>query len=183
MHMIWRALKYYFSQSTVRGKQRRACNTEPVAYVDWQAYLGRWYEWARFETPFEFGLADVYAEYAAEEEGKIRICNYGTDAVGKQFQAKAMAVVAGGGQLRVSFVPFASFISSLYRVLYVDEFYESALVSNASGSCLWLLARQPVFSQEVADVLLREAEQRGFDVSALVFNASLKAEPVTAHPL
>ena len=180
--MIWRALKYYFSQSVARRRQRSACNTEPVAYVDWQSYLGRWYEVARYETPFEFGLADVYAEYAAAEDGKISICNYGTDAVGKLFSARAEAVVAGAGQLRVSFVPFVNFISSLYCVLYVDELYESALVSNSSGSCLWLLARQPRVSQDVLDDLLYEAEQRGFDVSLLVFNSALKAEPVAARP-
>ena len=174
--MIWRAIKYYFSQSSGRRKPSFDCDTTPVADVDWQAYLGRWYELARFETPFEFGLADVYAEYAALEDGKISIRNCGTDAVGKLYEAQAQAVVAGGGQLRVSFVPFFNFISSLYRVLYVDADYEYALVSNESGSCLWLLARQPQVAQNVVDELLSAAQARGFDVRSLIFNHALKGQ-------
>lgn len=156
-------------------------NTEPVEYVDWESYLGRWYEIARIETPFEFGLADVYAEYDSLEDGRISICNHGTDVVGKTYKAEAVATIAGAGQLRVAFVPFIHFISSLYRVLYVDENYEHALVSNTSGSCLWLLARSRVPSQFAVEEMLLEAEKRGFEVEQLVFNNSLKEDFVGAR--
>lgn len=180
--MIWRAIKYYFSQSVPRRQTEGTRNTEPVQYLDWASYLGRWYEIARLETPFEFGLSDVYAEYAAMNDDRISICNYGTDAEGKTYRAEAVATFAGAGQLRVAFMPFLHFISSLYRVLYVDDNYEHALVANTSGTCLWLLARSRVPSRFAVDEMLLEAEKRGFDVEQLVFNRDIKEDVALARP-
>ena len=52
-------------------------NTCPADGVDLRQYLGRWYELARLETPFEKGLEEVFAEYRMQSDGNISISNYG----------------------------------------------------------------------------------------------------------
>lgn len=165
--MIIRAIQYYFRAGQAAEHNTTTADTSPAQDVCWEAYMGRWYEWARYETPFEYGLDEVYTEYEATEDGKLNICNYGTDANGNTHRARAKAKVAGAGKLNVSFIPLLRFLSSPYHVLYVNESYSAALVSNESGSCLWLLGRTPCFSDDEFEELEDEAHRRGFRTDTL----------------
>ncbi len=160
--MILRALLYYLFQRNP-GKM---ADTRPSDNVDLSQYLGRWYELARYETPFEEGMEEVFTEYKARPDGRISITNSGLKNGHRRMEAHATATPAAPGQLRVSFVPF---LSSAYNILAVDEFYRHALVSNASGSCLWFLSRSPQIVPDSFEPMKREALRRGFDLSALHF--------------
>lgn len=165
--MIIRAIQYYFSAERDTERSCYDADTTPANGVCWEAYMGKWYEWARYETPFEYGLDEVYTEYEATDNGKVHICNYGTDTTGNTLKAKAQAKIIGEGQLSVSFIPLLRFLSTAYHVLYVNNSYTAALVSNASGSCLWLLGRTPHYRDETFEELLNEARQRGFRTDIL----------------
>jgi apolipoprotein D and lipocalin family protein len=133
--------------------------------------MGRWYEWARFETPFEYDLDDVYAEYELKNDGSVSITNYGTDKKGHQSKAHAVGKIAGKGMLSISFIPILHFPASSYRVLYVDDAYNYALVSDKKGSCLWFLGRTPQASKEALNILKYEADVRGFHTENLRYTA------------
>ncbi len=165
--MILRALKYYFSDRKKNAAKGQGTDTTPCNYVCWEPYSGGWYEWARYDTPFEYGLDDVYTEYEALSNSELSITNYGTDADGNRQKARAKATIDGAGRLLVSFVPLLRFISTPYHVLYVDAHYSHALVSNESGSCLWLLGRTPHYATADYQSLCREAAARGFDTALL----------------
>lgn len=137
--------------------------------------MGRWYEWARYETAFEYGLDDVYTEYEMSEDGGVEVNNYGTERSGKQLHAHATGSVAGAGRLKISFVPMLRFISSSYHVLYVDKDYTHALVSNESGNCLWFLGRAQHYHTADYKKLCQEASARGFDVTSLRLTSHEKA--------
>lgn len=163
--MILRALKYYFT----RRKQvcHPAPDTTPTAVIDWEKYVGRWYEWGRYETPFEYEMDNVYAEYEIMPNGKIKITNYGTDAKGTPHKAKAVASIRNAGCLDVSFIPLLRFMSTPYHVLYVDKDYRHALVSNQSGTCLWILGRAPHAIEAKYESMCNLAEEKGFDTDFL----------------
>ena len=165
--MILRALRYYFSDRNGGQDAAGEVDTTPISEVRWESYTGRWYEWARFETPFEFELDEVYTDYTMGADGTLSITNCGTDAKGHQKKATAKAGIAGEGKLSVSFIPFLRFLSTPYHVLYVDENYSRALVSNESGSCLWLLGRTPLYTASAYRQLLNEAALRGFNTQHL----------------
>lgn len=129
--------------------------------------MGRWYEWGRFETPFEYEMDNVYAEYEMTPNGKIKITNYGTDSNEKKHKASAVATISGGGSLEVSFIPLLRFISTPYLVLYVDQDYRHALVSNQNGSCLWILSRTAYADKPTYTSLCNIAKDKGFDTSFL----------------
>lgn len=164
--MILKALFYYLFQ---RPKAQQA-DTKPTDSADLYRFLGRWYELARFDTPFEKGLEEVYTEYKVCEDGNIKITNYGIDANHHRHEAHAMAYPTDQiGQLKVSFIPLLRFINSPYNILHIDDCYMNALVSNDSGSCLWFLSRRPVIVPESFNKLRHEAQHRGFDLHDLHF--------------
>lgn len=165
--MILRALQYYFSERKSPAPGEPLPETTPASGLDWSRYMGRWYEIARFETPFEFGLDEVWTEYAMQPDGQVLVANYGTDSAGKVYKARATARPVAEGVLQISFVPLLRFISSPYHVLRVDTDCKNALVSNETGSCLWLLSRQSHATLQQLLPLLQEAVLRGFDISQL----------------
>lgn len=150
-----------------RGK---APDTTPQRDIRLSAYLGRWYEQARYECFFERGMDEVYADYARAEEGGLRITNGGTTASGKHKRAQGHALIpdaAEPGRLSVSFVPPYKWFRAPYHILYVDEDYRMALVSGAGRGYLWLLTRKRKADEITMRRLLDEAQKRGFDISVL----------------
>lgn len=167
--MITRAIRYYFRERSNWDKTADSVDVIPMQGVCWEAYLGKWYEWARYETPFEYGMDNVHTVYEAMDNGDIAITNCGTDEQGKTHKARAIASRDGEGILQVSFIAWMRFLSTPYIVLYVDEEYSHALVSNASGSCLWLLGRAPSYTEAQLTTLCTQAAARGFNVQRLRF--------------
>ena len=162
--MILRALLYYLFAPVNKAN----VNTCPAEGVDLRQYLGRWYELARFETPFEKGLEEVFTEYRMQSDGNISISNYGRSmADGKRREAHAIGSPADSGRMCVSFIPWLRFLCTSYNILAVDEFYRNALVSNNTGTCLWFLSRCPQIVPDDFERLKSEALRRGFDLSAL----------------
>ena len=50
---------------------------QPVTDFQADRYLGRWYEIARLDHPFERGLSRVFAEYTRRDDGSIAVVNRG----------------------------------------------------------------------------------------------------------
>ena len=136
---------------------------------DLSRYLGKWYEIARFDHSFERGMQNVTAEYSLRDDGKVSVFNSGWK--GEKFKlaegkAKYPDPKNDPGHLRVSF--FLFFYSD-YNVMLLDNDYSVALVGSRSPNYLWILSRTPVVEREVLDVLLEEAQNRGYDISKLIW--------------
>lgn len=140
-----------------------------IPYFDLNRYLGTWYEIARFDHSFERGLDNVIAEYQLRDDGKVSVINSGWKgdkykwAEGK---AKQPDPVGDPAHLKVSF--FLFFYSD-YNVMLLDDDYQVALVGSKSPNYLWILSRTPELSQDILDVVLEEAETRGYDISNLIW--------------
>ena len=81
---------------------------EPAKAVDLQRYLGRWYEFARYENAFEKDCEAVTADYALRPDGKVSVRNSCHEATvrGPLKVADGVAVRAGdrlGAKFKVSF--------------------------------------------------------------------------------
>lgn len=143
----------------------------PVRGFDADRYLGKWYEVARLDHPFERGLTRVSAEYRRRDDGGIDVVNRGWDAAAQRWrQAEGRAYFVEGpevGQLKVSF--FGPFYGA-YVVFELDrEGYQWAAVSGPDRTYLWILARRPDLDPAVRDRLVARAKALGFDTDALVF--------------
>ena len=51
----------------------------------------------------------------------------------------------------------------------LDDDYQVALVGSKSPKYLWILSRTPELSPEIIEVVLEEAQERGYDTSQLIW--------------
>jgi len=146
-----------------------------VPMIDLERYLGTWFEICRLPLKWEDAEAcDITATYSLQSNGKVRVDNRCFDRVGKPDQAigEAVPVDASNAKLKVSFLPqflrWIPFTKGDYWILRISPEYDVALVGTPTRENLWLLARNPQLSPEVTVDFLATAEQKGFDLSALI---------------
>lgn len=147
------------------GNAQKVDNT-PVATLDLNRFLGDWYEIARFDHSFERGVELCKANYALREDGKIAVTNTGVkEGKNKTSNGKAKTTDKPA-VLRVSF--FGPFYSD-YRVMMLDDDYQWALIGSGSAKYLWILSRTPELPKETIDLILTEAQRRGYDTTQLIW--------------
>ena len=130
-------------------------------------YLGTWYEIARLPQRFERGLNQVSATYTLKE-GRLQIVNRGIRN-GKEQLATAIGHFKDSpnvGDLRVSF--FRPFYGD-YRIIWLSQTYDCAIVTSSNRSSCWILARTPTLPKEQCDRLLQQAAAWGFDITHFEF--------------
>lgn len=140
-----------------------------VTEFDLSRYLGEWYEVARYNHSFEKGMDNTMAEYILQDDGKVFVLNTGWKN-GKfevaQGKAKYKDPEGNPGALKVSFFLF---FYSEYNVMMVDENYQISLVGSKAEKYLWILSRTPVPDPDLLQMVLDEAEARGYDTSKLIW--------------
>ena len=140
-----------------------------VDTFDLSRYPGQWYEIARYNHSFERGMDNTMAEYILQDDGKVFVLNTGWKngkfevAEGK---AKYKDPEGNPGALKVSFFLF---FYSEYNVMMVDENYQISLVGSKAEKYLWILSRTPVPDPDLLEMVLDEAEARGYDTSKLIW--------------
>lgn len=144
---------------------------EPIQNFELDRYLGRWYEVARLDHSFERGLDAVTADYSLRDDGGIRVINSGRDITsGETQQAEGRAYFvekSNIGYLKVSF--FGPFFGS-YVIFELDQKgYQYAFVAGNTTDYLWLLAREPVVSDDVLRNFKDKASTFGFNTEDLIF--------------
>jgi apolipoprotein D and lipocalin family protein len=147
----------------------------PVPRVDPQRYAGTWYEVARLPNRFQTQCAgDVVATYAPRPDGTIDVTN--------RCRTESGALDVAGGhatpqdptnaKLRVSFLPaglrWLPFARGDYWVLALDDDYRWAMVGAPSRDFLWILARQPMLTEDEFGTLLGQAREMGFPADKVV---------------
>ncbi|MEC5399917.1 lipocalin family protein [Uliginosibacterium sp. H1] len=144
---------------------------EPASVTNFQPkrYLGRWHEIARLPNRFQKECAAyVTADYAALEDGDIRVTNRCQKADGSTIVAEGRARQPDSrlAQLRVSFLPdwlrWLPFTEADYWVLALSPDYRYALVGTPGRDYLWVLSRTPTLPAEVTQALLLEAAAMGY---------------------
>jgi apolipoprotein D and lipocalin family protein len=144
-------------------------NLTVVSDFDVSAYLGTWYEAARYPHRFEKGLNSVSATYSLNNKGTIKVENRGfNDKKQKWEDIEGVAKFKDTddrGWLKVSF--FKPFYAS-YKIIYLDEAYSKAIVTGPSYGYLWILVRNPSLPKEELSELIDKAEKLGFDPEKLI---------------
>jgi lipocalin len=152
------------------GEQMGKIDITTVKNVDINRYMGKWYEIARFPHSFEKDLVGVTATYTLREDGKIDVLNQGylKTLDGKLKKARGKAKIPNAddsGKLKVSF--FLFFYADYY-ILELDEAnYQYALVGSSSAKYLWILCRKPEMPGVTYNMLVSEAQARGYDTDKL----------------
>lgn len=141
----------------------------PVAQVDVDRYVGKWFEVARLPNGFEEGCEGVTAEYAKRPDGKLTVLNTCREGApgGEARVAKGAARIVdpvSNAKLKVSF--FGPFEGD-YWVLERADDYSWSLVGEPRGRYLWILSREPVLGERLKAELVGKLKARGYDTDAL----------------
>ncbi|WP_426359278.1 lipocalin family protein [Pseudocolwellia sp. HL-MZ19] len=142
---------------------------KPVSDFELQNYLGKWYEVARLDHPFERGLSKVSAEYSLKDDGGVKVINRGLSEDKEWSQAEGKAYFVKDttqGYLKVSF--FGPFYGS-YVIFELDENYQYAFVSGPDTEYLWLLARTPTVDEKVLEKFVAMSKERGFNTENIIY--------------
>lgn len=148
---------------------------KPVANLDVQRYLGRWYEIAKFPNRFQKKcVSDTSADYALRPDGKLSVLNQCRLANGEWEKALGLARQVGDAQsarLQVRFAPawlsFLPFVWGDYWVVDLDDRYELAAVSEPQREFLWILSRTAQVDPARYAALLARLASMGLDTSRL----------------
>ncbi|NEN22286.1 lipocalin [Cryomorpha ignava] len=137
---------------------------------DKEKFLGKWYEIARLDHPFEKNLTNVTATYSKKSNGKIEVVNRGYNEFEfnwKEADGKAkFKDDENRGALKVSF--FGPFYAG-YNVIEVDEDYNHMLVAGDNLDYLWILSRKTDIPGKVKDNFLSKAKKLGYKTSRLIW--------------
>ena len=147
----------------------------PVADVDIDRYVGRWYEIARFPNRFQKKCTgNVSAVYSRRPDGRIDVRNSCTTADGHTETSGIARRADRKGPpsvLEVRFAPaILSFLPSVwgdYWILDLSDDYDTAVVGSPDREYLWFLARTPSVDQATFARMTEAARAQGFDVDRL----------------
>jgi apolipoprotein D and lipocalin family protein len=148
---------------------------KPIASLDVERYMGRWYEIAKFPNHFQKKcVADTQAEYRLVSGAGVQVVNRCRMANGQISQASAVAKQMGGTdspRLKVRFAPaWLSFIPAVwgdYWVVDIDEAYQLVAVSEPEREYLWILSRSQKVAPAPYQALLQRLQHIGFDTGRL----------------
>ena len=112
-------------------------------------------------------MADVTADYALRDDGKVSVINTcrKPDGTIKRAEGKAKVVdTATGAKLKVSF--FGPFYGDYWVLDHADD-YSWSIVGEGSGRYLWLLSREANPGQAKVAMLIARAKALGYDTAML----------------
>ena len=148
-----------------------------VARVDLQRYAGSWFEVARFPNWFQGTcVGDVIANYAALEDGTVKVTNRCRESQGRISMAEGLATPASGdttgARLKVSFLPgwlrWIPWAEGDYWVVMLDDGYRWAVVSEPTREYLWVLSRTPKLDPALYERIVKQLRRDGYDVDKLL---------------
>lgn len=149
---------------TTCSARRTEVDNSTVGEVDWDRYLGTWYEIVRKPHSFEKGMSHVKATYTLLPNGKIDVRNEGIKN-NKPKVAKGKARTTDiPGQLKVTFFIFPG----EYNIMELGPNYQYAVVGGSNGNYLWILSRTPTMEPEVLEGIYERLQERGYDLSNII---------------
>ena len=143
----------------------------PVPQLDYNRYVGVWYEVARYPNrPEKLCVRNAEVLYAlADKNARLQIVDTcrvqdGSSSV-RNLNAYRANKKGTDGKLKITTLwPF----SKPYWVLAIDPDYQWAVVGSPNHKMLWILSRTPVMQPDVLTQTEARAAAQGFDTAKLV---------------
>ena len=111
-------------------------------------------------------MTHTKATYTMREDGAIRVVNAGLKNGKEKTSVGKAKLTDRQGLLRVSF--FWPFYGD-YRILWLDDDYQYALVGGSDSDYLWILSRTSVINPTMKNLILTDAKRRGYDTNKLIW--------------
>lgn len=133
--------------------------------VDLKKYMGKWFEIARIKNEFEPNMKKVTAQYNLNEDDTIQVINSGyIDDTLKEIIGTAKTT----NENNLLLISFRHPIYSQYKILFVDDDYQYALVGGSSENYLWVLSRTPNLDKAILDKMINIAKEEKYNINKIV---------------
>ena len=132
---------------------------------DIEKYLGEWFEIARIKNAFQSNMTNVKAQYTLNTDNSIQVINSGVIHTVVMEIIGTAITTEEDNLLKVSFFPN---IYSDYKILYIDEDYQYAVVGGENKNYLWILSRTPHIDDIILYKLIDIAKDNEYEINKLI---------------
>ena len=131
---------------------------------DLNKYLGKWFEIARIKNFFEPDMTNVTALYKLDNNGDIVVVNEG-------YLGSIPIQIVGTARTtnidKILEVSFFNNVFSDYKILFVYNDYQYALVGGKSTDYLWILSRTPQLDKNILTELFKIAKDNKYNINRI----------------
>jgi len=138
-----------------------------VDFVDLDRFMGDWYVIANIPTFIETDAHNAIETYAMNDDGSIATTftfhDGSPDGELKKYEPTGFIVDEQSNALwDMQFIwPF----KAEYRVIYLDENYETTIIGRTKRDYVWLMSRRSSIDESSYASLLAYIEAQGYDIS------------------
>lgn len=158
------------------GLALNACQSAPplppirtAAQVDLPRFMGEWYVLGNIPTFIEKQAFNAREHYALNDDGSVATTftfNKGAfDGPEKIYHPKGF--IRDTDTNAVWGMQFIWPFKAEYRVLFVNEAYDQAVIGRSKRDYLWIMARTPSLSTASYEALERLVAEQGYDVAKI----------------
>nr|XP_014103575.1 apolipoprotein D [Bactrocera oleae]XP_036225797.1 apolipoprotein D [Bactrocera oleae] len=164
------------AQAQVQFSGACPCNVQVQPNFDVAAYLGTWYEYAKYPAFFEANGKCIKAEYTLRNNSQVGVVNSMiNEATNQTTDIDGYAVVVENAKLLVTFAVSPAFnVSSNYWVLSTDYNNYSVVYScqptqdDSHSLIVWILTRERIPSAELIARAENVLTSNGISLNQLV---------------
>jgi len=142
---------------------------QTVPLVELPRFMGDWYLVGHIPTQVEKDAHNAVESYQLNADGSIDTTfTFNDDAPDgpvKKFNPKGFVHnTATNAEWRMQ---FAWPVKADYKIVYLDDNYQEAIIGRDQRDYVWLLARTPAISSTDYDALLTRVRSMGYDINRL----------------
>lgn len=128
----------------------------PVPYASMQAFSGLWYEIARTENRYQKSCVASSVEYVLTKPQKYTVYNrcFDTKIGGKLIEYKGSAKPKKDTSISTMQMTYFWIFTKEYRIIYLQEDYSSAVVTDEAMEQVWIMSRTPTIRQKHLEHIL-----------------------------
>ena len=149
---------------------QRESDPQVVETVDFNRYVGLWYDIAHDPNFFQRNCLRSTAEYQILSPDSVSVHNICYKKDGETDDIKGVAKVTDPKVPAKLEVDFGFMRKGDYWIIDLDPNYQWAVVSGPKKKSLFILARQAPMERMLLDQILTSLKNKGFETDDLVFD-------------
>lgn len=133
--------------------------------VDIQRFMGPWYVVANIPTWVEEGAHNAVESYRLDKDGSIATTFTFREGSfeGPERRYEPRGFIVDGVSNAIWEMQFFWPIRSDYRIVYLSEDYSETIIGREARDFVWIMARQPVLSEDRMNALITLAAREGYN--------------------
>lgn len=133
--------------------------------VDIQRFMGPWYVVANIPTWIEEGAHNAVESYRLDKDGSIATTFTFREGSfeGPERRYEPRGFIVDGVSNAIWEMQFFWPIRSDYRIVYLSEDYSETIIGREARDFVWIMARQPVLSEDRMNTLITLAAREGYN--------------------